>query len=144
MSDADLALVPRTAVIALAATLGEGRRIEPLQVPQEGLWLLQVEEPVRHDCWFIGEVPVGQACIAVHDPVLGTTRGGAILLHADRELAVAAAICDAIARAGWPGAEAVAKLLATGAAIRAQAEQVRAAILQRTRVDFSELGQEEA
>lgn len=144
MPDADLALAPRSAVLALAASLGEGRRIEALQVPQEGLWLLQVEEPVRHDRWFIGEVPVGQACVAVHDERLGEARGGAILMHADRDLAVAAAVCDAIARAGWPGAEAVAGLRAAGAAVRARADGVRQGILDGTRVDFSELAQEDA
>jgi alpha-D-ribose 1-methylphosphonate 5-triphosphate synthase subunit PhnG len=64
-------------------------------------------------------------------------------MHADRELAIAAAVCDAVARAGWPGSEAVARLRAEGAAVRHEAERARAAILARTRVDFSELGQED-
>jgi hypothetical protein len=53
-------------------------------------------------------------------------------------------VCDAVARAGWPGVEEVARLRAAGAAVRAQADAVRAAILESTRVDFQELGQEEA
>ncbi len=144
MSDADLALAPRPAVLALAASFMAGRRIEHLSLPQEGLWLLQVEEPVRRDGWFIGEVPVGQACIALYDADRGEARGGAVLLHADREFATAAAVCDAVVRANWPGSDEVLQLRAAGAALRAEADGVRAAILTRTRVDFSELGQEEA
>lgn len=144
MPDCDLSLAPRQSVIDLAAALAAGRRLEHLVVPQEGLWLLQLEEPVRHDGWFIGEVPVGQACVALHDAARGVARGGAILLHADRELATAAAVCDAVVRAGWPGADEVERLRAAGAAVHARVAGVRAAILERTRVDFSELGQEEA
>lgn len=144
MHDADIALAPRQEVLDLATALCVGRRIEALTVPQEGLWLLQVEEPVRHDGWFIGEVPVGQACVAVHDAERGDARGGAVLMHADRELAMAAAVCDAIARAGWPGANEVARLRQTGAEVRERVAGVRAAILDRTRVDFNELGQEDA
>lgn len=144
MPDCDLSLAPRQEVLDLAAALSAGRRLEHLAVPQEGLWLLQIEEPVRHDGWFVGEVPVGQACIALHDAVRGEARGGAVLLHADRELATAAAVCDAVVRAGWPGTEEVARLRAAGAAVHAKAAGVRAAILERTRVDFNELGQEEA
>ncbi len=144
MPDCDIALVPRQKVLDLAAALAAGRRIEHLAVPQQGLWLLQLREPVRRDGWFIGEVPVGQACVALHDAVRGVARGGAVLMHADRELATAAAVCDAVARAGWPGVEEVARLRAAGAAVRAQADAVRAAILESTRVDFQELGQEEA
>lgn len=144
MPDCDLSLIPRQEVIDLAAALAAGRRIEHLAVPQEGLWLLQLEEPVRRDGWFVGEVPVGQACVALHDAARGEARGGAVLLHADRDLATAVAVCDAVARAGWPGAEEVVRLRSAGAAVRAQVAGVRAAILERTRVDFSELGQEEA
>lgn len=143
MSEADLALVPREAVLALAEALVAGRTLEHLQVPQDGLWLLRMEEPVRRDGFFIGEVPVGQACVRLVDAARGHADGGAVLLHADRELAVAAAVCDAVARAGWPGADEVARLRASGAAVRVQAEAVRRGILDRTRVDFSELGQEE-
>jgi phosphonate C-P lyase system protein PhnG len=144
MPDCDIAAAPREAVIALADALRAGRRLEHLQVPQEGLWLLQVAEPVRGDGYFIGEVPVGQACVELHDAGRGAARGGAVLMHADRELAVAAAVCDAVARAGWPGAEEVDRLRAAGAASREEAMRARAAILERTRVDFAELGQEDA
>lgn len=144
MPDCDLALAPRQEVLDLAAALAAGRRLEHLAVPQEGLWLLQIEEPVRRDGWYIGEVPVGQACVALHDAQRGEARGGAVLLHADRELATAVAVCDAVVRAGWPGADEVACLRAVGAAEGTRVAGVRAAILERTRVDFSELGQEEA
>ncbi len=144
MPDCDIVLAPRDEVLALAAALSEGRRVEHLTVPQEGLWLLQVQEPVRRDGYFIGEVPVGQASVALHDLGFGVAHGGAVLLHADRELAVAAAVCDAVVRGGWPGAEAVAALREAGAAVRSGTDAVRSAILNRTRVDFSELGQEDA
>ncbi len=141
--NADLQAAPRDAVVALAASLLLDREVEHLQVPQEGLWLLRMQEPVRGDRFFLGEVPVGQAAVRVQDAVLGSATGSVVLLHADREHAVAAAVCVAVARAGWPGAEAVRAVVAEGAAIRAQAARQRAAIRERTRVDFAELGQEE-
>jgi phosphonate C-P lyase system protein PhnG len=144
MPDCDLAAAPRQAVIDLAASFAVGRSVEHLQVPQAGLWLLHLTEPVRGDGFHLGEIPVGQACILLRDAGRGEARGGAILLQADRELAVAAAICDAVVRAGWPGADEVDRLRAAGASVRAEAGRVRAAILGRTQVDFSELGQEDA
>ncbi len=140
--NADLQAAPRDAVVALAASLLIDRTVEHLQVPHEGLWLLRMHEPVRGDHYFIGEVPVGQAAVRVHDAVLGSANGSAVLLHADRDHAVAAAVCLAVIQAGWPGAEAVQAVVAEGAAIRAQAARQRAAIRERTRVDFAELGQE--
>ena len=142
MSDADLGLVPRADVLALAARLSAQCTVEHLQVPQAGLWLVELVESVHGDHFHLGEVPAGQACVALHHAQHGTARGGAVLLQADREIAVAAAICDAVQRAGWPGAEEVAALQQVGSARRAAAERARLSILDRTRVAFSELGQE--
>lgn len=142
--NADLAAAPRADVIALAERLGEGRAVDHLQVPQEGLWLLRLAEPVRGDRFFLGEVPVASACIGLRDPGLGEARGGAAIIGGDREQAVAAAVCDAVLSAGWPGADEVGRMAALGAAARREAAARRAAILERTRVDFNELGQEGA
>ena len=144
MSDADLGLVPRTALLSLAARLSAQCTVEHLQVPQAGLWLVELVESVHGDHFHLGEVPAGQACIALHHTERGTARGGAVLLQADREVAVAAAICDAVQRAGWPGADEVAILQQVGGERRAVAERARLSILDRTRVSFSELGQEGA
>ena len=140
--NADLAAVPAADLVALAGRLSTGRTIEHLRIPQQGLWLLQMAEPVRGDGFFLGEVPMAQAAVAVTDPRLGTIQGGAVLLGAEAATAVAAAVCVAIADAGWDGSEAVRALAARGAASRAAQSRVRAAILDRTRVDFAELGQE--
>lgn len=142
MGDADLGLVPRAELCALAEHLLIGRTIEHLIIPQRGLWLMEMTEPVHGDHYFLGEVPAAQACVEVRDPALGAVKGGAVLLQADREQAVAAAVCDAVRRAGWPGTDDVEALLARGAAHRAIAESARQAILDRTRVDFRELSQE--
>ena len=42
-----LAAAPRQAVVELAARLAAGRRVEHLRLPQEGLWLLRMAEPVQ-------------------------------------------------------------------------------------------------
>lgn len=143
MNPCDLLLVPRAEVIALAERLAQGCAIEHRIVPRAGSWLLRLTEGVRGDQWFIGEVPAAQAAISLRHPERGEARGAAVLLFADAELAAAIAVLDAVARASWPGHEAVAALAARGAACRCRAEAVRAAIREATRVVFSELGSED-
>jgi phosphonate C-P lyase system protein PhnG len=140
----DLAAAPRGEALATAALVAAGRTVEPVIVPAEGLWLLRLAEPVRDDRFFVGEVPAAQAAVELRDPVLGACRGGAVLLHGDAEWAGALAVCDAVARSGWPGATEVATLRERGRAARRDQARMRAAIRERTRVSFAELGQEDA
>ncbi|MCS6969582.1 MAG: phosphonate C-P lyase system protein PhnG [Planctomycetota bacterium] len=139
----DLLLVPRQEVLALAERLSAGREVEHLVVPTAGSWLLQMREGVRGDRWYIGEIPAAQAAVRLYDRQLGSCRGAAVIMRADAELAVAAAILDAVARASWPGCDEIAALAARGSAERLRAEGQRAAIRAATRVSFSELGTEQ-
>jgi alpha-D-ribose 1-methylphosphonate 5-triphosphate synthase subunit PhnG len=70
-----------------------------LHRPETGTVVLQVREPVCRERFYLGEVVVTRAEVAI-----GDARGWAMRMGTDRVAALAAAICDAIAettRADW-------------------------------------------
>ncbi|MCK6487396.1 MAG: phosphonate C-P lyase system protein PhnG [Planctomycetes bacterium] len=136
---ADLAAVAAESpadLAALAHRLAAGLPVRHLGVPQEGLALLTMEDGVCGDRFHLGE-----AALAVAHVEVGGSAGGAAILGATTATAVAAAVCDAVAAGGLPGAEAVHALAARGRAARAERDRRRAQMRAATRVDFAELGE---
>lgn len=127
-------------VVALGERLAAGLALRHLAVPQEGLALLTMEDGVCGDRFHLGEAALATAHVEVRAG--GTlAQGGAAILGARREVAVAAAVCDAVAAAGLPGAEEALALAAAGAALGAERARRRDAMRSATRVDFAELGE---
>ena len=131
----------RDAVLQTARHLSEGLTVTPLQPAESGLALMQWRDAVKHEPFFLGEVPMARATVALVNHRGERAEGAAAMMADDAELAQALAVLDAIFAQRWPGAEAVEALAQRGAQERAQERAVRQAILKRTRVDFALLSE---
>lgn len=136
-----LAAAGREQVLSTAALLTQGMTVLPLLPAESGLALLQWTDAVLHQPFFLGEVPMARAALALINPLGERAEGAAVLMADDTELAEALARLDAISARRWPGAEQVDALAQSGALARARLRTERQAMLRRTRVDFALLTQ---
>ena len=131
----------RDAVLDTATQLTEGLTVTPLQPAESGLALMQWRDAVQHQPFFLGEVPMARAAVALVNHRGERAEGGAVVMADDAELAQALAVLDAVVAQRWPGAEAVDALAQRGAQARDRVRAVRQAGLKRTRVDFALLAE---
>jgi alpha-D-ribose 1-methylphosphonate 5-triphosphate synthase subunit PhnG len=130
-----LAVADRVDLIALAERILDATdEVEALSVPGPATMLVQVTESVRHQPFHLCEVVVSEASVAVRG-----RRGDGLVLGADTERAVAAAVCDAAAAAGL-FADDVERLVVDTVAARARERRARAATVAATRIDLEALG----
>lgn len=134
-----LAAVAASDVVDLGERLATRHRIRHLAVPQDGLYLLTLEDGIRQEPWHIGEIPVASALVEVSAADGRQERGGAALMGVTAEFATAVAVCDAVLRAGFDGADEVTDLVQRGRASLARITAERAAERAATRVDFADL-----
>jgi alpha-D-ribose 1-methylphosphonate 5-triphosphate synthase subunit PhnG len=131
----------REPVLNTAAQLTEGLTVTPMQPAESGLALMQWRDAVQHQPFFLGEVPMARAAVALVNHRGERAEGGAVVMADDAELAQALAALDAVFAQRWPGAEAVDALAQRGAQARDRVRAVRQAGLKRTRVDFALLAE---
>lgn len=131
----------REPVLDTARQLAEGLTVTPLQPAEAGLALLQWRDAVQHQPFFLGEVPMARAAVALVNHRGERAEGGAVVMADDAELAQALAVLDAVSASRWPGADAVDALALRGAQAREDLSAVRQAGLKRTRVDFALLAE---
>mgnify|MGYP001618086369 FL=1 len=136
-----LAQLPAEQVRTAAAALE--LEIVDITLPQSGLGLMQLNDSALNDGFYLGEIPVARAHVRVKSANGQEGKGGAVLLDDRARLARAIAVLDAVLAARLPGCEAAATLVEQGMAAHQQLAQARRALLARTHVDFSLLGQEE-
>jgi len=131
----------REAVLTTATQVTEGLTVTPLQPAESGLALMQWRDAVQHQPFFLGEVPMARAAVALVNHRGERAEGGAVVMADDAELAQALAVLDAVFAQRWPGVEAVDALALRGAQRRDRIRAVRQAGLKRTRVDFALLAE---
>ncbi len=131
----------REPVLNTAAQLTEGLTVTPLQPAESGLALMQWRDAVKHQPFFLGEVPMARAAVALVNHRGERAEGGAVVMADDAVLAHALAVLDAVFAQRWPGAEVVDALAQRGAQTRERIRAVRQAGLKRTRVDFALLAE---
>ena len=131
----------REAVLTTATQLTEGLTVTPLLPAESGLALMQWRDAVQHQPFFLGEVPMARAAVALVNHRGERAEGGAVVMADDAELAQALAVLDAVFAQRWPGVEAVDALALRGAQGRDRIRAVRQAGLKRTRVDFALLAE---
>lgn len=136
-----LVAADREAVLNTATQLTEGLTVAPLRPAESGLALMQWRDAVKHQPFFLGEVPMARAAVALVNHRGERAEGGAVVMADDAELAQALAVLDAVFAHRWPGAEAVDALALRGARAREDIRAVRQAGLKRTRVDFALLAE---
>ncbi len=131
----------RETVLKAATELTEGLMVMPLQPAESGLALLQWRDAVKHHPFFMGEVPISRAAVALVNQRGERAEGAAVVMADDAELAHALAVLDAVHARRWPGVETIDALAGRGARAREQVRAARQAGLKRTRVDFALLSQ---
>lgn len=133
----------RDAILEAAARMTQGLTVVPLQPAECGLALMQWRDAIMHQRFFLGEVPMARAAVALVNPRGERAEGAAVVMADDAELAQAMAVLDAVVSQRWPGAEEVDALLERGARVRERVRTVRQAGLKRTRVEFDLLSHAE-
>jgi alpha-D-ribose 1-methylphosphonate 5-triphosphate synthase subunit PhnG len=136
-----LLVAGRDKVLSAAHILSQDLQVISLQPAESGLALMQWRDAVMHQPFYLGEVPMARAAIAITDSSGRRVEGGAVVMADDAELAQALALLDAIWAHRLPGAESVDALADTGARARACLRAERQAMLKRTRVDFALLSE---
>ena len=136
-----LTLVDRSALRGLGEALARDLAVRHRSLPQDGLWMLTMCDGVAGEPFHAGELPVAEARIEVEDRAGVRAEGGARLLLAAPEDALAAAICDAVWSGNLAGSDLVAELAASGRAAAVSRDLRRAAVRESTRVQFADLGE---
>lgn len=129
-------------VAALADRIRDRAEVEPLAPPREGLMLMQARDSVAGAAFHLGEIPMARVHLRLTAPE-GAADGGAALMSDDLALVTRLAILDAALTADLPEAPDIEALIAEGMAARAEVNARRALALDRTRVDFQLLSEEE-
>lgn len=139
---ADLAAAPRPALLELAGRLRAELRWRPRTPTEAGIGLLQLRDPVLRQTFFVGEVPLAIASVEVEGPA-GWCAGGAACTTESAAVIEALALLDAVLAHRLGHWQEAAELARMGRAARDREERERAALLARTRVDFSLLSEAE-
>ena len=127
---------PETTVIELANRLKKGWEITHEALPEPGLSLLQMQDGVFKQSYYLGEIPLSTAWVKL--TANGESwQGAASVMNDTPGLAVALAICDAILANQLPGWEQVLQAVKQGIVKRQEEEALRGAMLAKTRVNLS-------
>lgn len=110
-------------------------------IPQSGLSLLQLEDGVFHEPYYLGEIPLAKAQIEIINEKGESCIGAALVMNDSIDLVVALAVCDAVMVYQLSGWQQIAELIEQGIEKRALEELNRGAMLAKTKVNFSLLNQ---
>ncbi len=124
-------------VIQLASQLTQGWQVSYETIPQTGLSLLQLQDSVFHEPYYLGEIPLSTALVRLENSDGQSYEGGAQVMSDVPDFATSLAICDAIFSNNLVGWQQVYDLIKRGQAIRQEEDRLRGAMLAKTRVDFS-------
>ena len=125
-----------TMVIELANHLKKGWKITHEALPENGLSLLQMQDGVFEEPYYLGEIPLSTAWVKL--TANGESwQGAASVINDTPGLAVALAICDAILANQLPGWEQVLQAVEQGMVEKQEEEALRGAMLAKTRVNLS-------
>ncbi len=111
--------------------------ITPVQLPQTGLAMLQLRDSAFNDPYFLGEIPLASAWVTISTEDKLEYQGAAQLMDDDREKIEALAVCDAVLAHQLPGWLALYHLVEIGMAELTKEQNLRNALLAKTRVDFA-------
>ena len=127
---------PETMIIELANRLKKGWEMTHEALPETGLSLLQMQDGVFEEPYYLGEIPLSTAWVKL--TANGESWQGAASVMSDTPgLAVALAICDAILANQLPGWQQVLQVLEQGIVKKQEEETLRGAMLAKTRVNLS-------
>ncbi|PKM13007.1 MAG: phosphonate C-P lyase system protein PhnG [Gammaproteobacteria bacterium HGW-Gammaproteobacteria-3] len=111
--------------------------ITPVQLPQTGLGMLQLRDSAFNDPYFLGEIPLASAWVSIRTEDQQEYQGAAQLMDDDQDKIEALAVADAILAHQLPGWLALYQLVEIGMTKLTTEQNLRSAMLEKTRVDFA-------
>lgn len=111
--------------------------ITPVQLPQTGLAMLQLRDSAFNDPYFLGEIPLASAWVSIRTEDQQEYQGAAQLMDDDQDKIEALAVADAILAHQLPGWLALYQLVEIGMTELTTEQNLRSAMLEKTRVDFA-------
>jgi alpha-D-ribose 1-methylphosphonate 5-triphosphate synthase subunit PhnG len=135
---------PPERVLRLASDLSQAWQVSHEALPQTGLSLLQLQDSVFQEAYYLGEIPLSTAWVQLQDSTGNIWSGAAQVMSDIPDLAIALAICDAVLQHQLPGWQQVAEQVYQGRTLYQRQDHLRGAMLTKTRVDFSLLSQEKS
>lgn len=111
--------------------------ITPVQLPQTGLAMLQLRDSAFNDPYFLGEIPLASAWVSIRTEDQQEYQGAAQLMDDDQDKIEALAVADAILAHQLPGWLALYQLVEIGMTKLTTEQNLRSAMLEKTRVDFA-------
>ena len=138
-----LLAVPVDSIHAVAQEIATHYVVSHYQRPEAGLSMLQMQEPNKGDCFFLGELPMATAAVTLADSSGNDHHGAAVMMHHDGDVALSAAIIDAALQAELPHSESAAALVEEGHSLVLREAAVRRSLLEETTVDFQLLEAED-
>jgi phosphonate C-P lyase system protein PhnG len=133
----------RRRVLEVAGRLSQTLRIRLRRVPVAGLAMTRVRDTVLNHAFNLGEIPLTSVHVRLSAPDGRSGEGGASLMCDDLELAEATAIIDGVLAHGLEGAAEAARLVQEGLDRLNVREAQRRSMLERTRVSFAHLDQQQ-
>ena len=133
-----LCSAPPNQVMDLARALKPLFEVTTMALPENGLGILKLRETAGNDAFFIGEVPVSTAHVALQKDGQ-TYHGGACILSDNQDLAQSIAILDAILENELSGVVRCRELVEMGLDAIKERDTMRHTILARTKVAFNVL-----
>ena len=136
-SNVALQAVPRESIEGVVESITSNYEVIPLELPEAGLYLLQLEDGVSSEPFYAGEISAARAMVRLKDDGGSTYDGAAVIMKDDAILAQWVAVCDSVLSHRLSGHEEVSELVREGLELRREEDRIRQAILASTAVDFS-------
>lgn len=136
-SNVALQAIPRESIEGVVESITSSYEVIPLELPEAGLYLLQLEDGVSSEPFYVGEISAARAMVRLKEDGGSPYDGAAVIMKDDAILAQWVAVCDAVLSHGLSGCDEVSELVREGLELRREDARIRQAILASTAVDFS-------
>ena len=138
-----LAALQREEVFQTAHRLASAHTVRPLALSRGGLALLPLRESVHRQVFYLGEIPLSSSHVEITADDGTVVQGGATAMLDDADFADALAICDGVLAHRLAGWEEVADRVNEGRELLRDRARLRKTVLNRSRVSFSLLNEDD-
>lgn len=135
--------LPKATVKQCIDDLAGGSDVRLMTLPNSGLGLLKLNDAALNESFFLGEFPLATSSVELTLKDGRTIQGAAQVMNDDADYAVTLAIADALLANNVTGIERLHELVEQGEQKHQQEQQIRKAMLAKTKVDFSLLNMTE-
>lgn len=135
--------LPKEQVTQCVNKEADGIDVRLITLPNSGLGLLKFNDAALKQSFFLGEFPLATATVELTLKDGRTIKGAAQVMNDDADYVVTLAIADALLADDASAPTSLEQLITEGEKTHQQEQQVRKAMLAKTKVDFSLLNMTE-